>query len=88
MSTQAKKRSVALVSSSASSVNVRRSRLRSITRQVRLVEGQAPRVQHLDPVRDDVAHDDGWPRSAKQAPVTRPTQPAPKIPIAGFSVMR
>ena len=26
-----------------------------------------------------------WPSSAKQAPVTRPTQPAPKMPIFGFT---
>src|SRR6187397_1192221 len=26
----------------------------------------------------------GWPRSAKQAAVTRPTQPAPKIPSGSF----
>src|SRR6266480_3015299 len=28
-----------------------------------------------------------WPSSAKQAPVTRPTQPAPNTPIAGFSLL-
>src|SRR3954447_21821495 len=29
-----------------------------------------------------------WPRSAKQAAVTRPTQPAPMTPIGSRSVMR
>ena len=28
----------------------------------------------------------GWPSSAKQAAVTRPTQPTPMTPIVGFSL--
>src|SRR5215207_1058626 len=88
VSTQAKKRSVALVSSSASSVKVRRSRLRSIT-SGRSASWKGSRPAFKSAIRSSTTSrtTTRWPRSAKQAPVTRPTHPAPKIPIAGFSVM-
>src|SRR5438034_10422995 len=88
VSTHEKKICASAFSSSASSVNVSRSRLRSTSsarpgswngirpaRSASIFSGTTSRTTTL------------WPRSAKQAPVTRPTHPAPKTPRGGFSAL-
>ena len=50
-------------------------------RESRFVEGNNPLTQSLDPVLVDIHTDDFVPKSAKQAPLTRPTYPLPTIQI-------
>ena len=53
--------------------------------QARLVDRHLAAAQRLDLGSSMSIAKTGWPSSAKQAAVTRPTQPTPMTPIGGFS---
>ncbi len=88
MSTQQNSRRAASSSSVISVVNVSRSRLRSTSSA-----SPGSWIGSGAPERNDSIFSASmstattrWPTSAKQAAVTRPTQPTPMTPIVGFSL--
>ena len=85
MSTQTKRNSQP-ATSAASSVNESRSRLRSSSAGTSSSwNGTSPRCSASIFAATTSRITTSWPSSAKQAPVTRPTQPAPKIPILAIA---
>src|SRR5256886_4975726 len=74
--------------SAESSVNISRSRLRS-TSSARPGSWNGTRPALSASIRGSTMSRmiTGWPSSARQATVTRAAQPAPKMPIAGFSLL-